>query len=111
MQVRENPAFTQDYYDPAKRYIGNAVQVFFRDGAATPRVQVDFPIGHRKRRAEGLPLLVEKFKQAVAAHFAPRQAEHIQALFADGARLEATPINEVMANLVTNAPREPATVA
>src|SRR5690349_6573526 len=52
MQVRENPKFTEEYYAPDKRYIGNALQVFFRDGRHTERVQVDFPVGHRKRRAE-----------------------------------------------------------
>src|SRR5215472_16785595 len=57
-EVRENPTFTREYYAPDKRYIGNAVQVFFRDGSASPRVQVDYPIGHRKRRAEGMPVLV-----------------------------------------------------
>jgi 2-methylcitrate dehydratase len=104
MQVRENVVFTQEYYDPAKRYIGNAVQVFFRDGSATERVQVDFPIGHRNRRKEGMPLLVEKFRSSVAAHFSTRQSEHIQALFADTAKLDAMPVNELMATLVTNGP-------
>src|SRR5467141_129961 len=102
MQVRENPTFTQEYYAPDKRYIGNAVQVFFRDGSRSTRVQVDFPIGHRKRRAEGMPLLVGKFTASVDAHFAPRQAERIKALFARSAQLDALPVNELMAALVTN---------
>jgi len=102
MQVRENPSFTQDYYAPDKRYIGNAVQVFFRDGSATARVAVDVPIGHRKRRAEGLPLLIAKFSAAVAAQFPARQSERIQALFADTRQLDAMPVNEFMAALVTN---------
>ena len=77
MQVRENTTFTQEYYASDKRYIGNAIQVQFRDGTSTPRVQVDFPIGHRKRRAEGMPVLVKKFEQSVAAHFQPKQAARI----------------------------------
>src|SRR6267143_1341451 len=77
MQVRENPTFTQEYYAPDKRYIGNAVQVFFRDGTSSQRVQVDFPIGHRKRRAEGMPLLVKKFESSVDAYFQPKQAERV----------------------------------
>src|ERR1700684_346562 len=56
MQVTENSTFTQEYYDPNKRYIGNAVQVFFKDGTASQRVQVDFPIGQRQRRGGGTPL-------------------------------------------------------
>src|SRR6184192_4133406 len=102
MQVRENPTFTQEYYAADKRYIGNAVQVFFRDGSATARVQVDVPIGHRKRRAEGMPLLVGKFTAAVDAHFAPRQAERVKALFAKAAALDDLPVNELMAALVTS---------
>ena len=102
MQVRENTQFTQDYYAADKRYIGNAVQVFFRDGSSTPRVAVDYPIGHRKRRAEGMPVLVKKFEASVAQHFAPRQTESIKALFADRARLEQMPVQEFVAGLVKN---------
>jgi 2-methylcitrate dehydratase len=102
MQVRENPTFTADYYAADKRYIGNAVQVFFRDGSASERVAVDFPIGHRKRRAEGMPVLVRKFQSSVDAHYAPKQAEKVKALFARGAALDAMPVNELMAALVTN---------
>ncbi len=104
MEVRENPAFTREYYDAGKRYIGNAVQVFFKDGSASERVQVDFPIGHRRRRAEGMPVLEAKFSGAVAAHFPPKQAERIGALFAKPAALDALPVNELMAALVANGP-------
>jgi 2-methylcitrate dehydratase len=102
MQVRENPTFTQEYYAADKRYIGNAVQLFFRDGSHSARVQVDFPIGHRKRRAEGMPVLVGKFTASVDAHFGAKQAERIKALFARPAQLDALPVNELMAALVTN---------
>jgi len=102
MQVRENPTFTREYADPDKRYIGNAVQVFFRDGSATPRVQVDYPIGHRKRRTEGTPLLVKKFETSVDAHFGAKQAERIKALFATPKSLDVLPVNELVAALVTN---------
>jgi 2-methylcitrate dehydratase len=107
MEVRENPTFTREYYAADKRYIGNAVQVFFRGGAATPRVQVDFPIGHRKRREEGMPVLVRKFEASVNAYFKPKQAERVRGLFSDvgagqAAKLDALPVNELMAALVTN---------
>jgi 2-methylcitrate dehydratase len=102
MQVRENPAFTKDYYAADKRYIGNAVQVFFTDGTATPRIEVDVPIGHRRRRAEGRPLLVQKFEAAVAAHFPAKQAALVQSLFANSAKLDATSVNEFLSALVTN---------
>ena len=102
MQVRENPGFTKDYYAADKRYIGNALQVFFRDGSTTPRIQVDVPIGHRRRRVEGRPLLVQKFAASVAAHFSPKQSLLIQSLFANPAKLDATSVNEFMSALVTN---------
>ncbi|MBV9912745.1 MAG: bifunctional 2-methylcitrate dehydratase/aconitate hydratase [Sinobacteraceae bacterium] len=101
MIVRENPEFTKDYYAPEKRYIGNAVQVFFNDGSATERMQVDVPIGHRQRRAEGMPILVRKFETSVDNWFNPRQSERIKTLFR-GPGLEALPVNEFMAALVTN---------
>ncbi len=101
MQVRENAAFTQDYYDPQKRYIGNAVQVFFEDGSCSERVAVDFPIGHRKRRAEGMPVLVEKFESSVAAHFQAKQTELIKAMFVDRKALMAMPVSDFVARLVT----------
>ncbi len=104
MQVRENPAFTRDYYAADKRYIGNALQVFFSDGSQSERVQVDFPIGHRRRRAEGTPVLVKKFEAAVDAHFSARQAQRIKALFAAPAQLAALPVNELLAAMVTNGP-------
>jgi len=102
MQVKENTTFTQEYYAADKRYIGNAVQVFFKDGAATQRIAVDFPIGHRKRRAEGMPVLVQKFDASVAAYFNPKQAERIKAVFADNTRLDAMSVSELMAAMVTN---------
>jgi 2-methylcitrate dehydratase len=102
MTVQENPTFTQEYYAADKRYIGNAVQVFFKDGTKTQRVQVDYPIGHRRRRAEGMPVLVKKFESSVAAHFGPKQSELIRAAFADVRKLDAMPVNELMAVLVKN---------
>jgi 2-methylcitrate dehydratase len=101
MRVVENPAFTADYYAPDKRYIGNAVQVFFKDGTASRRVAVDYPIGHRKRRAEGMPLLVRKFESSVAAHFQPKQSDSIKAMFSDQRALAAMPVSDFVAKLVT----------
>jgi 2-methylcitrate dehydratase len=102
MVVQENPQFTADYYAPDRRYIGNAIQVSFRDGSSTPRVQVDYPIGHRKRRTDGYPLLVQKFESSVAALFPERQCRRIQALFADALRLDATAVDDFVAHLVCN---------
>jgi 2-methylcitrate dehydratase len=101
MQVRENTTFTQEYYAADKRYIGNAIQVFFKDGSSTARTAVDFPIGHRKRRAEGMPVLVKKFESSVDAYFSPKQAERVKTLFANP-KLDEMPVNELVAAMVTN---------
>jgi 2-methylcitrate dehydratase len=100
MQVKENTTFTQEYYDANKRYIGNAVQVFFKDGTASERVQVDYPIGHRRRREEGMPVLVKKFEASVAAHFGRTQTESIKTMFVDRDALAAMPVSEFVARLV-----------
>jgi 2-methylcitrate dehydratase len=76
--------------------------VFFTDGSATPRVHVDYPVGHRLRRTEGLPLMVAKFEAAVRGHYPAKQAARVIALFADPARLAALTVNEFMAELVSN---------
>jgi 2-methylcitrate dehydratase len=102
MEVRENPQFTADYYDADKRFIGNAIQVFFKDGTSTERIHVDAPIGHRRRRAEGYPVLVEKFRGSLPAVFPSTQCRRIEALFADPARLDATPVDDFVAHLVRN---------
>jgi 2-methylcitrate dehydratase len=96
MHVRENPAFTKDYFDPARRYIGNSVQVFFKDGTHTAKVSIDYPIGHRKRRAEGIPVLLEKFADALAGHLPARRVERILAAAGDSQKLDATPIHRFM---------------
>jgi len=101
IEVTENKTFTEEYYAADKRYIGNAVQVFFKDGSSSPRVAVDYPIGHRKRRSEGTPVLVKKFEASVAAHFGAKQTESIKKLFADHAALAALPVSDFVAKLVS----------
>ena len=96
MTVTEEPQFTLDYYDPDKRAIGNAVQVFFRDGTFTERVSVEYPIGHRRRRAEGIPLLQKKFRDALATRFDGERVALICSLFQDPARLDKMPVREFM---------------
>ena len=100
MTVAEEPRFTSDYYDPQKRAIGNAVQVFFQGWHVTPQVAVEFPLGHRRRRQEGLPLLVRKFRDALATCYPPPQAEAILELCQDPKRLEGTPVDQFMDLLV-----------
>jgi 2-methylcitrate dehydratase len=97
MVVTENVGFSRDYLDPDKRAIGNAVQVFFVDGTRTERVAVDYPIGHRRRRAEGIPQLEAKFARNLATLFSAAERTAIAAACADQARFEALPVDEFMA--------------
>jgi 2-methylcitrate dehydratase len=97
MIVTENAEFSRDYLDPEKRAIGNAVQVWFGDGTHTERVAVDYPIGHRRRRDEGIPQLATKFERNLATLFGPKQHAAIAAIFADEAKFEDLPVEEFMA--------------
>ncbi|MHB8667990.1 MAG: bifunctional 2-methylcitrate dehydratase/aconitate hydratase [Burkholderiales bacterium] len=90
----EDKGFSRDYHDPDKRSIANAITVEFKDGKKTGEVVVEYPIGHRRRRKEGVPLLVEKFKTNLARRFPEKQRSAILALCQDAKRLEATPVNE-----------------
>ncbi len=94
MEVRENEQFTHDYFDPEKRGIGNAIQVFFNDGSSTERVEVNYPVGHRRRREEGIPLLVEKFDTALGKHYEAAQAEGIQSAVSEQSKLEQMPVED-----------------
>ncbi len=96
MEVRENKQFSVDYLDPNKRAIGNAIQVFFKDGTDTGRVAVDYPIGHRRRRAEGIPVLIEKYRSNLLTRFDASRTERIMTACGDQKNLEATPVNEFM---------------
>ena len=92
----EDPQFTRDYLDPHKRSIANAVTVRLKGGRELPEVVVEYPIGHKRRRAEGIPLLIEKFRRNLARRFPEKQQHAIAALSLDQARLERTPVNEYL---------------
>lgn len=98
-QVRENPEFTRDYFDPDKRFIGNSVQVFFADGTATRKVSIDYPVGHRRRRGQGISLLMEKFERAVRMKLPVAQADELLALAARPEELDSISITRFMAML------------
>ena len=96
MVVEEAERYSREYHEPEKRSIANAVQVFFADGSATEQVAVEYPIGHRRRRAEGLPLLVAKFERNLATRFPAAQAQRVLDLCLDAERLQATPAHEFL---------------
>ena len=95
MVVAENARFTRDYHDPDKRSIANTVQVFFKDGSATEAVTVEYPIGHRRRREEAAPLLVEKFVKNMTTRFEMRQVRDMLVVFEE-ADLDTMPVWEFM---------------
>ena len=94
MQCAEDKRFSKEYHDPDKRSIANAITVHFKDGSKTKEVVVEYPIGHRRRRKDGIPLLEAKFKTNLARRFAAKQQSTIFNLCADQDKLEATPVNE-----------------
>jgi 2-methylcitrate dehydratase len=96
MVVRENPEFTRDYYDPDKRFIGNAIQIVFTDGSRTEQVRVDYPIGHRLRRSEAFPLIEAKFKESVAPQLPSAKFAQLSECSAGLQQLDATPVVEWM---------------
>lgn len=102
MVVEEDARYSKDYHDPNKRSIANAIQIFFKDGTSTDKVAVEYPIGHERRRDEGIPVLKAKFQANLATRFIDSRCETIFALCNDQAQLEQTSVNEFMDMFVTN---------
>ncbi|MED1713751.1 bifunctional 2-methylcitrate dehydratase/aconitate hydratase [Bacillus paralicheniformis] len=96
MTTVENKQYSTDYLDPEKRSIANAVQVFYKDGTQSQKIAVEYPIGHRRRRNEGIPLLKEKFTNNLKTRFPAGQAERINALLNDPRQLSGTPVPDFM---------------
>lgn len=94
MECVEDKQFSQDYLDPDKRSIANGITIYFKDGTKTDEVVVEYPIGHRRRRKEGIPLLEAKFRANLARRFPPKQASAIFELCQDQQALETTPVHE-----------------
>ena len=100
MVVQEDKRYSREYLEADKRSIANAIQVFFKDGSHTAKVEVEYPVGHRRRREEGIPLLVEKFRHNLATRFPAKRSEAILALCQDGKQLASTPVHAFMDLLV-----------
>ncbi len=100
MHLLEDESFTADYFDPAKRSIANAMTIEFNDGTVLGEEVVEYPVGHARRRAEGIPLLVEKFKINLNRIFDANQQKKILDLCLDRKALEATEVKDFMAMLV-----------
>lgn len=94
MTVKENKQFTMDYIDPDKRSIANTLQVFFKDGTKSDKVAVEYPLGHRNRRSEGIPLLLQKCRRNLSTRFPAEKVDHILTLLNDPQRLDALSVSE-----------------
>jgi 2-methylcitrate dehydratase len=100
MTCVEDKGFSRDYHDPKKRSIANALTVEFKDGSKLKEVVCEYPIGHKRRRKEGMPVLVEKFKRNLARRYSEKQQRAILDLCMDADRLAATPVNEFVDHFV-----------
>ncbi len=100
MQIEEDTRYSAEYHEPDKRSIANAMQVFFKDGSHTDRIEVEYPIGHKRRREEGIPVLEAKFARNLATHFPAQQTRRIIDICNDQSTLEAMPVNEFVDAMV-----------
>ncbi|MBV9576802.1 MAG: bifunctional 2-methylcitrate dehydratase/aconitate hydratase [Gammaproteobacteria bacterium] len=96
MIVEEDKQFSKDYLAPEKRSIANAIQIYFKDGSSTDKITVEYPIGHRCRREEGIPLLYKKFQENISKHYSANKINTMMTLFNDPQRLDNMPVNEFM---------------
>jgi 2-methylcitrate dehydratase len=94
MTIVEDPQYTKDFVDPAKRSSANAVQVFFTDGTSTPKVEVEYPMGHPKRRGDFMPVLRRKLEESLARRFPPRQQKRLLELYDGAGGLDAMPVHD-----------------
>ncbi|WP_372997813.1 2-methylcitrate dehydratase [Marinobacter sp.] len=94
MEIVEDERYTREYLEEDKRSIANSVQVFFKDGSSTDKVAVEYPIGHRRRRKEGMSLLLDKFRNNLATRFPTQRCDQIGAVCKDQQSLEATAVQD-----------------
>ena len=100
MVIEEDKCYSQEYLEADKRSIANAVQIFFEDGTSTEKIEVEYPLGHRRRREEGIPLLIEKFKSNLRTQFSQSRSEVILNLCLDESKLESTTVSDFMELMV-----------
>ena len=96
MVIEEDERYTKEYLESDKRSIANAIQIFFKDGSSTDKIEVEYPIGHRRRREQGIPLLVEKFERNLATQFSNERCNAIQSLCSNQEDLESTSVIDFM---------------
>ena len=96
MVIEEDTRYSKEYLESDKRSISNALQIFFNDGSSTEKIEAEYPIGHRRRREQGIPLLVDKFERNLKTQFSESRVKSIMSLCADQKALEQTPVTDFM---------------
>ena len=102
MEIEEDLSFSKDYLDPSKRSIANSLQIFFKDGTFTDIEEVHYPIGHKNRRSEGIPILIRKFEKNLMTQFSEDRVKGIMSLFEDNEKLFNLPVSEFVDLFVEN---------
>ena len=100
MKVEENTDYSKDYLNPEKRSIANELQIFFSDGSSTEKIEVEYPIGHRRRREEGIPVLINKFEENLKTQFSSSRVNKILDICNDQLELENTSVTDFMELLI-----------
>jgi 2-methylcitrate dehydratase len=96
MVIKEDERYTKEYLEEDKRSIANAIMIHFKDGSSTEKVEVEYPIGHRRRREQGIPLLIEKFKVNLSTQFSENRTKEILSLCEDQSTLENSSVIDFM---------------
>ena len=96
MVIEADTRYSKEYLESDKRSISNALQIFFNDGSSTQKIEVEYPIGHRRRREQGIPLLVDKFERNLKTQFSESRVKSIMSLCTDQKALEQTPVTDFM---------------
>ena len=96
MVIKEDERYTKEYLEEDKRSIANAIVIHFKDGSSTKKVEVEYPIGHRRRREQGIPLLIEKFKANLSTQFSENRTKEILSLCEDQSTLENSSVIDFM---------------
>jgi 2-methylcitrate dehydratase len=102
MEVVEDNRYSREYLEADKRSIANAIQIYFKDGTHTDKVAVEYPIGHRRRRSEGIPVLKNKFMASLRTRFPEQRCQQIMDIYLDADKLTRMPVNEFMELFVIN---------
>ena len=102
MVIEEDLSFSKDYLDPSKRSIANSLQIFYKDGTSSDLEEVHYPIGHKNRRAEGIPILVSKFEKNLKTQFSDDRVKDIMSLFEDNEKLFNLPVSKFVDFFVKN---------